>query len=71
MPQPIHKSVLQAIEDGHWDFEPQAAPAGSYDSTAALPGSTEKLSVLAERVRRGLPLWHEEDRRGYDEAAEA
>ncbi len=37
----------------------------------AMPGSQEKLSILADRARRGLPLWHEEDRRSYDEAGDA
>jgi hypothetical protein len=27
-----------------------------------LPGSREKIDVLAERARRGLPLWHRSDR---------
>jgi hypothetical protein len=32
-----------------------------------MPGTTDKLSVLAERVRLGLPLWHPSDRQEYDE----
>ena len=31
--------------------------------TAALPGSEEKICVLAQRARRGLPLWHPLDAR--------
>ncbi len=31
--------------------------------TAALPGSEEKIRVLAQRARRGLPLWHSLDAR--------
>jgi hypothetical protein len=33
-----------------------------FDGTDAMPGTKEKLSVLAERVEEGLPLWHPEDR---------
>ncbi len=29
--------------------------------TTALPGSAEKVAVLAARYASGLPLWHEED----------
>jgi hypothetical protein len=33
-----------------------------YDASDAMPGTSEKLSVIAERARRGLPLWHAHDR---------
>ncbi len=36
---------------------PAAAP------TDALPGSAEKVRVLTERYRLGLPLWHPLDAR--------
>jgi hypothetical protein len=32
-----------------------------------MPGTTEKLDVLAERLRLGLPLWHPRDRMSYDD----
>jgi hypothetical protein len=61
------KSVLDAIKEGNWSFEPaQIDPAG-YQATSAIPGTDEKLAVLAARVRAGLPLWHESDRPDYDE----
>lgn len=63
MPQ----SVLEAIKIGIWDFEPEEHGCGEYEPTGAMPGSHEKLSVLSERVRLGLPLWHPHDRRSYDE----
>ena len=40
---------------------------GRFDATMAVPGSREKLDVLAARARDGLPLWHENDRADYDE----
>lgn len=55
-------SVFDAIKLGVWNFEPEESHAGDFDPTEALPGSSEKLDVLAERLRRGLPLWHDSDR---------
>ena len=56
------KSVLEAIKMGLWDFEPPEVDCGRFDPADAMPGTKEKLSVLAERVARGLPLWHDADR---------
>jgi len=67
----VTNSVLEAIKLGIWDFEPERVEANRYDSTPALPGSGDKLSVLAERIRNGLPLWHPEDRRSYDDSDHA
>ncbi|MEM6799117.1 MAG: hypothetical protein AAF589_06355 [Planctomycetota bacterium] len=67
----IQKSILEAIEQGEWDFEPVELASSNFDSTGALPGSSEKLSILAERAQRGLPLWHDEDRRSYDGLGDA
>ena len=60
-------SVLEAIKVGVWDFEPQEIVQQSFSATSALPGTDEKLAVLAERVRMGLPLWHPSDRVQYDD----
>ena len=64
------KSILDAIRMGIWDFEPDLVEDGGFDSTKAMPGSREKLTILAERVESGLPLWHTEDRTDYDEEEE-
>jgi len=32
-----------------------------YEPTSAMPGSAEKVAVLAKRVVYGLPLWREDD----------
>jgi hypothetical protein len=58
---------LDAIKEGVWDFEPEEIDGRKYPATRAIPGTHEKLSVLAERVRAGLPLWHEWDRADYEE----
>jgi hypothetical protein len=59
--------VLDAIREGIWDYEPDSTQQERNCSTKALPGSDEKLDILAERIKKGLPLWHPEDRRTYDD----
>ncbi len=67
----MRQSVLDAIKSGYWNYEPEDAPANdNYDSTNALPGSDQKLEVLAERIQSGLPLWHPEDRLTYSIATD-
>ncbi|BBO35132.1 hypothetical protein PLANPX_4744 [Lacipirellula parvula] len=65
--QDVPKSVLEAIKQGQWDFEPESIEEKRFDSTRAMPGTDEKLEVLAERVRAGLPLWHGHDRTDLDD----
>jgi hypothetical protein len=64
----VTKSVLEAIKEGDWDFEPEQVNQHDFSATKAIPGTREKLSVLAARARAGLPLWHDQDRMDYDEA---
>ena len=63
----MSRSVLDAIREGDWFFEPEEVDSGSFSATKAIPGTREKLDVLAARVRSGLPLWHERDRADYEE----
>jgi hypothetical protein len=64
----VSRSLLEAIKQGDFNFEPPATNnKGDMPATAALPGTAEKLDVLAERMRLGLPLWHPSDRRSYDD----
>ncbi|MFT5523558.1 MAG: hypothetical protein ACI9HK_001506 [Pirellulaceae bacterium] len=63
-------SVLEAIKMGIWDYEPDDSEEETYEPTVALPGTDEKLDILAERVALGLPLWHPGDRRTYDDQEE-
>jgi len=58
----VRESILEAIRQGNWDFEPEKVAEQEYESTPALPGSDEKLNVLADRIQNGLPLWHPHDR---------
>jgi len=61
----VPSSVIEAIQQGIWDFEPAEADGKRFKRTRALPGTGEKLGVLAERLGKGLPLWHPEDRRTF------
>ncbi len=63
----MYKNVLEAIQEGDWYFEPKEIDPKLYPATMAIPGTDEKLQVLAARVRAGLPLWHSSDRPDYDE----
>jgi hypothetical protein len=58
----VPKSVLEAIKEGFWDFEPPDVGSSQFDGSDAMPGTREKVEILAERVRTGLPLWHPADR---------
>lgn len=62
----VHQvSVLEAIRDGMWDYEPEDLHDEQYSATHAMPGTRAKLDVLARRAEQGLPLWHNEDRLEY------
>jgi len=59
------RNVFEAIlECGHdEDFAP--VESDDFRATDAPAGSTEKLDVMAERIRMGVPLWHDDDRSDY------
>jgi hypothetical protein len=59
------RNVFEAIlECGHdEEFVPHVGE--DFMATQAPAGSRMKLDVLAERVRRGEPLWHPDDRSDY------
>lgn len=63
-------SIIEAIKQGVWDYDPEDSSRESFAATTAMPGSEEKLDVLATRVLQGLPLWHPSDRRTFDDCAE-
>lgn len=60
-------SVLDAIKLGQWDFEPEDVESTAGPPTDALPGTMQKVAILADRLRRGLPLWHPSDRLCFEE----
>jgi hypothetical protein len=55
------RNVFEIIElYGHDEnFEPQAS--SEFVPTQAPAGSKQKIDILAERIQRGMPLWHPED----------
>ncbi len=59
------RNVFEAIlECGHdEDFAPMETD--DFVSTDAPAGSRSKIEVMADRVKRGEPLWHGEDRADY------
>ena len=59
------RNVFEAIlECGHdEDFVPMETE--DFVPTDAPAGSRAKIDVLAERIRRGVPLWHPQDRCDY------
>ena len=59
------RNVFEAIlECGHdEDFTPRATD--DFNATDAPAGSRKKLDVMADRVKRGEPLWHPDDRADY------
>ena len=55
------RNVFEIIElYGHDEnFEPQTTP--EFVPPRAPAGSKQKIDILAERIQRGMPLWHPED----------
>ena len=41
------------------NFEPHTS--SEFVPTRAPAGSKQKIDILAERIQRGMPLWHPED----------
>jgi hypothetical protein len=64
----VPKSILEAVKLGLWDFEPPEVEFNRFAASDAMPGTDEKVRELAERVSRGLPLWHVADRSEMDAA---
>jgi hypothetical protein len=60
-------TVLDAIRMKLWDFEPSDLDSEDFKACSSMPGTPDKLSILAERVRRGLPLWHPADRQDCED----
>lgn len=64
------RSVLEAIQQGIWDYEPRKLEKEDFSATSAMPGTKEKLDILAARLAQGAPLWHPEDRCEYEDPAD-
>lgn len=64
------RTVLDAIRQKQWNFEPHEIDREDYEACGSMPGTQDKITILAERVRRGLPLWHPSDRQDLDDLCE-
>ena len=64
MPQQVRNVFEAIVKYGHdEDFETEIL--GEFDGTQAPAGSREKLEIMAARVAKGQPIWHDEDRPDY------
>ena len=61
-----HRNVFEEVDLTGNDENFIPAITEDFSPTDALPGTPEKVRVLAERVRNGVPLWNPEDRTSYD-----
>lgn len=61
------QTVLDAIRMKLWNYEPGEIDAEDFEACPSMPGTPDKLTMLAERVRRGLPLWHPADRQDCED----
>jgi len=57
----VFEAILQCGHDE--DFVP--LESDDFLPTDAPAGSPAKIQILAERVQRGMPLWHKLDRCDY------
>ena len=62
---PQMKNVFEAILKYGHDEDYSPAETDDFAATDAPAGSKEKIDILAERIAKGLPLWHEDDRIDY------
>jgi hypothetical protein len=63
----VARSIIDAIKQGDWTFEPASREEADSNATAALPGTAEKIDVLARRLAEGEPLFHPRDRLTFDQ----
>jgi len=54
-------SILEAMKMGLWDFLPHTIDYNELEASDAMPGTREKLDILAEHLRHHLPIWPVDD----------
>ena len=57
----VFEQIVKHGNDAGWE------PPRESEPTNALPGSEEKIEVMAERLRRGETLLHPDDVKCYEE----
>jgi hypothetical protein len=55
------RNVFEIIELYGHDVNFEPVTTSEFVPTHAPAGSREKIDILAERIQRGMPLWHPED----------
>ena len=59
------RNVFEAILECGCDEDFAPRETADFGATDAPAGSREKLAIMAERIRKGQPLWHGDDRSDY------
>ena len=59
-------SILEAVKMRLWDFQPLRIDYSEIEASDNMPGTREKLDILAEHLRRDAVIWDSDDRRGDD-----
>ncbi len=54
-------SILEAVKRGLWDFQPHTVDYNELEASDAMPGTREKLDILAEHLRRDVAILHFND----------
>jgi len=54
----VANSILEAVKMGLWDFQPHTVDTSELEASDGMPGAREKLDILAEHLRRDLPISH-------------
>jgi hypothetical protein len=57
----VVNSILEAVKMGLWDFLPHTVDYCELEASDAMPGTREKLDILAEHLRHDLPTAHVDD----------
>jgi len=59
------RTAFQATLEMRHDEDFAPVESDDFSATDAPAGSRAKIDILAARVQRGEPLWHNEDRSDY------
>ena len=52
----MSNSILEAVKMGLWEFLPHTVDFSELEAPDSIPGSREKLDVLAEHLLRDVPV---------------
>jgi hypothetical protein len=52
----VSNSILEAVKMGLWEFLPHTVDFSELEAPDSIPGTREKLEVLAEHLRSDVPV---------------